>query len=151
MRLLTTLTLAAALAAAAPMTIRAQTPRVIRLTGGDTLTYSLPTITAKPGEALKVVLRTLTMQKPEQLAHNFVLLKPTVKVDAFIMNANLARNEGYLPATLKSQTLVSTEMAAANEEVTTTFKAPLQPGRYPYVCTFPGHYSGGMKGVLVVQ
>jgi plastocyanin len=63
----------------------------------------------------------------------------------------MARGENYLPSSQKAQVIVSTNMAAAGETVTATFKAPTQAGRYPYVCTYPGHYSGGMKGTLVVQ
>jgi uncharacterized protein len=29
------------------------------------------------------------------------------------------------------------------------FRAPTTPGRYPYVCTFPGHWRI-MQGVLIV-
>lgn len=152
MRILTALTLSLALGGAALTPLAAETNgRTIRLTGNDALAYSLPTITAKPGELLTVVLRTMSMQPPSQLAHNFVLLKPAVKVDAFIMNAAMARTESYLPAKLKDQLIVATSMAAAGETVSATFKAPTTAGRYPYVCTYPGHYSGGMKGTLVVQ
>jgi uncharacterized cupredoxin-like copper-binding protein len=31
------------------------------------------------------------------------------------------------------------------------FTAPQAPGEYPFICTFPGHYAIGMKGVLVVR
>jgi azurin len=152
MRILTTLTLTAGLgvAALAPLSANGN-GRTVRLIGNDALTYSLPTITAKPGELLTVVLRTMSVQPAHQLAHNFVLLKPTAKVDAFIMAAAMARGENYLPSSQKAQVIVSTNMAAAGETVTATFKAPTQAGRYPYVCTYPGHYSGGMKGTLVVQ
>jgi len=140
-----------ALAAATLTPLAAETARSIKLTGTDALAFSLPTITAKPGELLTVVLRTMSMQPADQLAHNFVLLKPTAKVDAFIMAAAMARTEGHLPAKLKDQVIVASALAAAGETTSATFRAPAQPGRYPYVCSFPGHYNGGMKGVLVVQ
>ena len=152
MRALTTLTLSLAFGVAALAPLAANgSGRTVRLVGNDALTYSLPTITAKPGELLTVVLRTMSVQPAHQLAHNFVLLKPTAKVDAFIMAAAMARSENYLPAAQKAQVIVATDMAPAGATVTATFKAPTQPGRYPYVCTYPGHYSGGMKGTLVVQ
>ncbi len=31
-----------------------------------------------------------------------------------------------------------------------TFTVPEEPGRYPYLCTFPGHWRV-MKGVLIVE
>ena len=146
------LTLGLALGALALAPVSANTAgRTIRLIGNDAMTYSLPTITAKPGELLTVVLRTMSVQPANQLAHNFVLLKPGTKVDAFIMAAAMARNENYLPSSQKANVIAATGMAAAGETVTATFKAPTQPGRYPYVCTYPGHYNGGMKGTLIVQ
>jgi plastocyanin len=33
----------------------------------------------------------------------------------------------------------------------TSFGAPAKPGSYTYLCTFPGHFVAGMKGVLVVK
>ena len=151
MRTMTTFTLSLALGVAALVPLSANgSGRTIRLVGNDALTYSLPTITAKPAELLTVVLRTMSVQPAHQLAHNFVLLKPTAKVDGYIMAAAMARAENYLPAAQKAQVIVSTSMAAAGETATATFKAPAQPGRYPYVCTYPGHYNGGMKGTLIV-
>ena len=151
MRFAIRLTLSVALAAGALAPLGAETPRTIRLTGSDGLAFSLPTITARPGEMLTVVLRTMSMQPADQLKHNFVVLKPTAKVDAFILAASMARGEEFLPAKLKDQVIVASGLAAAGETTSATFRAPAQPGKYPYVCSFPGHYNGGMKGVLVVQ
>ena len=152
MRRLTTLTLTLALGllAMAPLTA-ADPPRTIRMMGTDALKFSLPTITAKPGEMLTIVLRTMSVQPAHQLAHNFVLLKPTAKVDAYIMAAAMARQENYFPASQKVNVITATTMAAAGETAQVTFQAPEQAGSYPYVCTFPGHYNGGMKGTLIVK
>jgi plastocyanin len=42
-------------------------------------------------------------------------------------------------------------MAGPGETVQVTFTAPSKPGKYPYLCTFSGHYQAGMKGVLIVK
>ena len=47
--------------------------------------------------------------------------------------------------------LVFTKLAGAGETVTAEFKAPLKPGQYTYICSFPGHVSGGLKGTLTVR
>ena len=36
------------------------------------------------------------------------------------------------------------------ESDTLRFHAPKQPGKYPYICSFPGHYLV-MRGVMVVE
>ena len=42
-------------------------------------------------------------------------------------------------------------LAGGGETVKVTFNAPKEPGEYLYLCTFPGHYLAGMKGLLVVK
>jgi azurin len=138
-------------AGALAMPVEAQAPRTINLTGQDSLLYSTSTITAKKGELLKIVLRTMSTQSPDQLKHNFVVLKPGVKLDTFIMDAAMDRKSNHLPAKYKPQIVAATDMAAAGETVTTTFRAPATPGAYPFVCSFPGHFNGGMKGTLIVK
>ena len=44
--------------------------------------------------------------------------------------------------------LAFTPLAAPKQAAEVTFTAPA-PGKYPYICTFPGHYLL-MKGVLTV-
>jgi azurin len=129
----------------------AQASRKVHLTGNDSLQYSLATITARPGERLTVVLRTFSMQPASQMAHNFVLLKPGSDVNMFVMEAGMARDTDFLPPKLKSQVLVASALAGPGETVEVTFTAPARPGTYTYLCTYPGHYSGGMKGVLIVK
>ena len=57
----------------------------------------------------------------------------------------MARN--YIPDT--PNVLASTPLVNPGETSEITFTAPMTPGRYPYVCTFPGHWRL-MQGVLVV-
>lgn len=150
-RALLALLAATVVTVAASARIDAQAARTINITGNDSLQYSLTTITAKPGEKLTVVLRTVSMQPAAQMAHNFVILKPGANVDKFVMLAGMARDHGYLPPQLKDQILVASEMIGAKEVSKVTFTAPTKPGTYVYFCTFPAHYAGGMKGTLVVK
>lgn len=148
--LFTTGLLALAIAAGAP-TAQAQAPRVIAITGTDSLAFSMPKITAKPGESLRIVLATKSMQPKKTMAHNFVLLAPGTDPSSFTMAAAMARSTGYIPAALKGKILVATQLAGGGETVSADFKAPTKPGTYVYICSFPGHMSGGMRGVLTVR
>ncbi|HEY8549978.1 MAG TPA: plastocyanin/azurin family copper-binding protein, partial [Vicinamibacterales bacterium] len=47
------------------------------------------------------------------------------------------------------QVLVATRLVEPGQTVTLQFRAPSQPGQYPYVCTFPGHWRL-MNGVLTI-
>ena len=131
--------------------LNAQAPRVIAIGGTDSLAFSLPNITAKPGESLRIVLSTKSMQPKTTMAHNFVLLAAGTDTPAFAMMAAMARATEYIPAALKGKVLAATRLAGAGETVSVDFKAPTKPGIYPYLCTFPGHVSGGMRGTLTVR
>jgi azurin len=126
-------------------------PRVIAIAGGDNLAFSMPAITAKPGESLRVVVSTKSMQPKATMAHNFVLLAPGTDPSAFAMMAAMSKATEYIPAGLKAKILVSTRMAGSGETVSADFKAPVKPGQYTYICSFPGHLSAGMRGVLTVR
>jgi azurin len=52
---------------------------------------------------------------------------------------------------MSEQIIAHTEMAAQGETVEVTFTVPEETGEYPYLCSFPAHYSAGMKGMLNVQ
>ena len=43
-----------------------------------------------------------------------------------------------------------TKLIEGNETSSVTFTAP-GPGTYTFLCTFPEHYAGGMKGTLTIQ
>ncbi|HEV7670595.1 MAG TPA: plastocyanin/azurin family copper-binding protein [Thermoanaerobaculia bacterium] len=126
--------------------------RVIKLTGTDAMKYNLAQITAKPGEELTVQVTGIGTQDKAVMAHNFVLLAQGTDVNAFVVAASVARPT-HIPKQekWKKAILASTNLAGGGETVSVTFKAPAKAGAYTYVCTFPGHYNGGMKGVLTVK
>ena len=54
----------------------------------------------------------------------------------------------YVPES--DDVLVYTDMVNAKGEFTIHFNAPEEPGEYPYLCTFPGHWMV-MNGVMTVE
>lgn len=142
----------AAQAKAAPKAAakKAGAARTIEMQGLDTLKFQPATLRAKPGETIRVVLKVTSMMPKAAMAHNFVLLTQKADVNAFVQAAARARATDYIPAANKADILASTGLAGANETVEVTFTAPKTPGSYTFVCTFPAHYQGGMKGTLIV-
>jgi azurin len=138
-------------AAAPAPAAKAGAGRLVELTGGDDMKFNTTTINAKPGETLRVVLKSTGQIPKIAMAHNFVLLVLGADVDAFLKSAMNARDTEYIPADQKAKVLASTKLAGPGETVEVTFKAPAKPGSYPYLCSFPGHYTAGMKGNLVVK
>lgn len=141
----------AAVAVLATVAPAAAAPREIKITATDQMQYSVKKIDAKPGEELKIVLTVVSAVPKTEMSHNWILLAKAANPDAFVMAAAMARATEYIPAAKKDQILANTKLAGGGETVEVTFKAPSEPGNYTYLCSFPGHYASGMKGLLTVQ
>jgi azurin len=122
--------------------------REIRLEAGKNLTFATPTIRVKAGEAVR-----LTFVNPDVVPHNWVLVKPgalrTVGEMANRLIADpdaAARN--YVPKS--DEVLVYTDVVPPEGTAAIDFRAPRAPGRYPFLCTFPGHWMV-MNGELLVE
>lgn len=136
-------------AAAAPAATTG--PRTVNIEANDTMKYNVTSIEAKPGEEIKVVLTNVGVVPKEAMGHNWVLLKKGADAMAFATAAAAAKDTGYVPASMQDQVLAHIEQLGPKQSGEVTFKAPTEPGEYQYLCTFPGHFQVGMKGVLTVK
>jgi len=125
--------------------------RTIEITGSETMKYDVTEIAAKPGETLRVVLKSVGTMPKIAMGHNFVLLKAGASPMEVSNAAFNARETDFIPAAMKDKILAFTKVAGGGETVEVTFTAPAKPGKYDYLCTFPGHFAAGMKGVLTVK
>ncbi len=125
--------------------------RAIAITANDTMKYSLTEIRAKPGEALAVTLTNTGAVPKAVMGHNWILLVPETDLNAFSAASAQAAATGFIPDSFKGNIIVSTRLLGPNESDTVSFNAPAKPGRYPFVCAFPGHMQAGMKGFLIVE
>ena len=131
--------------------LSAATVRTIEITVNDQMKYDVATINAKPGETIKIKLKAAGSMPKNIMAHNFVVLKKTADVNAFVTKANTSNTTGYMPPDLKTQVIAASGLIGNGETTEITFKVPTAAGSYPYLCTFPGHYAAGMKGTLVIK
>jgi azurin len=139
-------------AASAPAATAEQAgPRTIEITANDQMKFSISHIDAKPGEELKVVLTNTGSQPKEVMGHNWTLLKKGVDVAAFDAAAVAAKDTEYFPENLANEVIAHTKLLGPRKSDEVTFKAPTEPGDYPFLCTFPAHYQVGMKGTLTVK
>lgn len=131
---------------------RADAPaRLIKITALESLQWDIKEITATPGEKLRVQLAAVGAMPKMAMAHNFLLLEAGTDVQAFLTAGATMPETLYVAPALKSKVLAQSAFAAGGETVYVSFKAPMKPGKYPFLCTFPGHYAGGMKGTLTVK
>jgi azurin len=136
---------------AAPAMAKPATGRAIVITANDTMKFNVTEIHAKPGEALAVTLTNEGTVPKFSMGHNWVLLTPDVDLTAFVGDAAMAPTTEYVPASFKASVLASTKLLGPKESDTALFYAPTKPGRYPFLCAFPGHFQVGMKGELIVE
>jgi putative heme-binding domain-containing protein len=123
---------------AGPLTIEA----------ASNLAYKTPELRAKPGEKLAV-----TFVNPDVVPHNWVLAKPgTLAAVGTLADALIADPEAvarhYVPAT--DDVIAYADITEPGKRQTIYFTVPDVPGRYPFLCTFPGHWKL-MNGVLIVE
>lgn len=115
----------------------------------ERMLFNIENISAKPGQPIR-----LEFYNPDATSHNFVLVKPgsleEIGIAANLMATDpIAAKKGqFVPNSDKI--IVHSKMLKPEEKEVIRFFAPEMPGEYPYMCTFPGHWTI-MKGILLVQ
>lgn len=125
--------------------------RPIEIVGDDTLKFDITEMRAKPGERLSVTLVNKGKTPKFSMGHNWVLLAAGVDEKAFVVVAAESPTTDYVPAARKADILAATKLLGPDEKDTVTFNAPTAPGKYVFICSFPGHLQVGMQGVLIVE
>lgn len=139
------------MATASAATRPAAAPRVIQLEVGDHMKFIPAAITAAPGESIRVVIRHVGQMPKAAMGHNFVLLKKGVDAKALVGKCSSARETDFVAPAVKPEILAATRLVGPGETVDATFVAPAARGDYQFICTFPGHFAMGMKGILTVK
>ncbi len=124
---------------------------VVEIEGLDSLRFTVTEITAKPGEKITVKLLNNSSFPANVMSHNFVLLKKSTDPAAFNEAVFGESQQGSIPESMTDQVIADTGLVAGGESKSVTFRVPNEPGDYIYICTFPGHFSAGMKGTLTVN
>ena len=114
------------------------------------LAYDKTELTVKAGAKAKLVMNNTGSAVPQP--HNIVLCK--VGTDSKVMAAAMTMltdpkgmEKAYVPES--PDVIAFTKFAQPGQTAEAEFTAPMDPGDYPFFCTFPGH-AVMMKGVLKV-
>ncbi len=124
---------------------------LIEITANDSMKFSQTRFEVTAGQEVKVTLTNLGTMPKVAMGHNFVLLKKGADLKAFTDAAIMAAATDYVPAVLADQVIAHTKLLGPKQSDEISFKAPTEPGEYPFLCSFPAHYLTGMKGVIVVK
>lgn len=120
----------------------------ITMEAGQNLSFEPRLFTVRAGETIK-----LTFSNPDVVPHNWVLVKPgSLERIGDLANKLVADpaavTRQYVPRS--DDVLCYTNIVPPRERFTIYFRAPSQRGRYPYLCSFPGHWMV-MNGQMIVE
>jgi putative heme-binding domain-containing protein len=122
--------------------------REVKISAATGLRFNIKKFNVKAGERI-----SLTLENPDAMPHNIAITKPG-KLAAVGTGSNAMANhpdggvKQYIPP--GGDVLVYTDVIEPGKNFTIHFNAPKEPGEYPYLCTFPGHWQI-MNGVMVVE
>jgi azurin len=125
--------------------------RTIDIVATDDMKYSLTSITAEPGEEIRIRLHAKGVIPKVAMAHNVVVLQLDTDIETLLKEGAPFRETDFIPPTMADRLIAKTKLAGPGERVQVTFTVPETPADYPFLCTFAGHYQAGMKGTLIVR
>jgi azurin len=114
----------------------------------EAMKYSPAEFTVPAGATVELIFENV-----DAMQHNWVLgalgsqEKIGLAADKMITAADGAA-KNYIPA--MPEVLAYTPLVESDGRVKVVFKAPIVPGNYPFLCTFPGHWRI-MNGVMKVE
>ena len=122
--------------------------RAVRIEAGKNLSFATRQFSVKAGEPI-----AFSMVNPDVVPHNWALIKPgSLQRVGEEANKLVADPEAvvrqYAPQT--ADVICYTDIVEPEQTFTIYFRAPETPGRYPYLCTFPGHWMV-MNGEMIVE
>jgi azurin len=103
-------------------------PREIYMEGNNQLRYTVETIRAKPGEVIKVTLKTISAMDKSLMAHNWVLLKQGTDALNFVTQGLKHEKNDFIDPALKEKVIAKTDMLGKGEEDSVTFTVPEKKG-----------------------
>jgi putative heme-binding domain-containing protein len=124
--------------------------RVLRLaTIPDQMLFDKERLVVKAGKPVEIVF-----ENNDLMPHNFVVTQPgALEAIGTLAEATAtqpgALERGYVPQS--NQILLKGQLLQPRSSEKLSWTAPKQPGVYPYVCTYPGHWRRMYGALYVVE
>lgn len=112
----------------------------------EEMTFDKDTIEVKAGALVKLTL--INEGTDQSMIHNVVFTQPDKYKLVALAGAKVGAPGNYVP--VSEAIVASSPLALPGQTVELEFTAPLEPGTYNYVCTYPDHWQK-MNGVLIVK
>jgi azurin len=111
---------------------------------GDELAYDVVEIRARAGSEITIDFVNHSGGMP----HNIVFVYSNSDINPVGLAALEASKTDYVPQDESDRIFGHTAMVGPGETVSVTIHVPEEPGTYPYICTYPGHFTV-MQGKLI--
>jgi putative heme-binding domain-containing protein len=124
--------------------------RVIRLgTIFEKMSFDKDVIAVRAGKPVEFVL-----DNSDLMPHNFVIIQPGSLEEIGLLSEANAQDpkfavRQYVPQSDK--VLTASRLMQPRDSQRLSFTAPKEPGVYPYVCTYPGHWRRMVGALYVVE
>ncbi len=125
-------------------------PLSIVINGNDEMKFDVKTFEVKASQKVAVTFNDTGTMPKATMGHDFVLLNKNTEITKLLEAGTTHADTDFIPPDQSFHVLAKTKIIGPKESDTVTFTAPQVPGPYDYICTFPGHYASGMKGVMTV-
>jgi azurin len=116
-------------------------------TATDIPAYDTTELTAKRGDVIRLRFKNDSDPKYHYL-HSWVLTKPGKAGEVILQADRVGMQQDFIPKT--DDVLAASKLIGAGESDIVMFRAPSEPGKYPFICTFPGH-GQVMHGTLTIE
>jgi azurin len=129
----------------------ATAPIKIEITANDQMRFSTRKIEGKVGVPMEITIKHIGKIPKASMSHNMVILKPGSMMAMISAKCIQAKDNNYIAtdAESKAAILAYSPQLGPGESHVVKF-TPTEVGNYPYLCTFPGHFSE-MNGIITVK
>jgi glucose/arabinose dehydrogenase/azurin/HEAT repeat protein len=115
----------------------------------EQMRYDTTRIVVEAGQPFEIIFENIDM-----MPHNLVIVQPGAREEIGLLAEAMSprpdrQGRAYVPRSVK--VLAATRMLEPGEQETLQLTAPVEPGEYEYVCTYPEHWSVMYGQLLVVH
>jgi azurin len=121
----------------------------IDLKGTDDMKFDKTQFTVKAGEEVTLNFTNVGVLPLETMGHNVVVLEKDADVKTFATASAKAKETDYISDLYITDIIAQTKLLGPGESEIIKFTLK-EPGEYPFICTFPGHWIA-MKGTIIAQ
>jgi azurin len=121
----------------------------IQLQANENMRFDKELFKIHAGKKITLIFENTSPPANTSMSHNVVVLKPGIDLADFADVARNAQNEQYVPSCVSSLVIAHTKLVPGGQSDQVEFTIS-QPGVYPFICSFPGHW-GTMQGNVVAE